>query len=546
MSHPRGRLLGLAALAAAVPVLQNVLFLALDFRSAEGLSPQGSAVWPYDSYNDMRWLLVYHDSWQEYALGLVVAIGLRGLLCAGLVSLAWPAEAPRPDRRRILRRNLGIAALTAVIVTPFAALAVAAGVVSLSWFVFAAVGPMLLLAPFLQRAAVNVHGWRGLPSAALVGWSLLDFVVITVAGAVVWRVPGWWTLLVAALAGAANGLLWNRSVRAALLPTRVHWPRVPVAPIVVVLALAIPLAAQVVTSRPAHQVRTFRPPLLDRPLPASVRYAVIVLGTHDSRYDGRPAADPAAETFSYAGQDAAGRPLPYGPQDTHRSLDSSAALLARQVDALHARTGRPVALLGESEGAMVGRTYLRDHPDSPVKALLMFSPLVRAARVYYPPEDAAAGWGIAPGWQLRGIFALVARVSGGGDSPDEPFIRSLLANAPFYRFQTMCPVPGVRMIAFLPTVSATELPPGPFTQIPVYEVPALHGGLLGQPDVTERAIDFLAGRDVQQRRSEYPTLQLLGAAWQAPALAVTINPVWRGQVTPGPPFSTARLCGQQR
>ncbi|MCZ7435302.1 hypothetical protein O7598_02740 [Micromonospora sp. WMMC241] len=96
MSHPRGRLLGLVALAAAVPVLQNVLFLMLDFQSAEGLSPQGSAVWPYDSYNDMRWLLVYHNTWQAYAVGLVAAIVLRGLLSAALVSLAWPAESPRP------------------------------------------------------------------------------------------------------------------------------------------------------------------------------------------------------------------------------------------------------------------------------------------------------------------------------------------------------------------------------------------------------------------------------------------------------------------
>lgn len=545
MSHPRGRLLGLVALAAAVPVLQIALFLILGFRSAEGLSPQGSAVWPYDSYNDMRWLLVYHDTWQAYMVGLVVAIGLRGLLSAALVSLAWPADSPRPSRRRILRRNLGIAALTAVIVTPFAALAVAAGVVSLSWFVFAAVGPMLLLAPFLQRAAIGRGWWRGLPSAALVGWSLLDFVVITVAGAVVWRVPGWWwTLIVAAVAGAVNGLLWNRSVRAAVRPARVRWARVPVAPFVVALALAIPLTAQAVTSSPSYQVGAFRPLLLDRRLPPSVRYAVIVLGPHNSRYDGRPAADPAVETFSYVGPDAAGRPLPYRPRDTHRSLGSSSALLDRQVRALHDRTGRPVALLGESEGAMVGRTYLRDHPGSPVAALLMFSPLVRAARDYYPPEDATAGWGIAPGWQLRGIFALAARLSGGGDSADEPFIRSLVDDAPFYRYQTMCPVPGVRMIAFLPTVSATEQPPGPYTEIPVYEVPGLHGGLLGQQAITDRAIDFLSGRTPQSVRREYGTFQLLGAAWQVPSLAVTVNPVWRGHVSPGPAFSPSRLCAK--
>ncbi|MEV0157325.1 hypothetical protein AB0H57_26845 [Micromonospora sp. NPDC050686] len=543
--HQRGRFLGLLGLAAAFPTLQAVLFVAVNFMGAEGLSPQASAVWPYDSYNDMRWLLVYHNSWATYLGGLVLAVGLRGLLSGALVSLAWPGAVPHPGFRRILLRNLGVAAMTAAIVSPFAALAVAAGVVSLSWFVFASVGPMLLLAPFLQRAAVGPGWWRGLPSAALVGWSLLDFVVITFAGAIVWRVPGWWTVLIAAACGAVNGLLWNRSVRAAVHPARVRWRRVPVAPIAIVIALVTPLVMQGVTSGGARQRNNFRPPVLTARLPPSVPYAVIVLGGHNSAYDGVPAVDPAVQQFSYAGLDDAGQPRPYDTLNTHQSLESSADLLSRQVDALHARTRRPVALLGESEGAMVARTYLRNRPNTPVRALLMFSPLVRAARVYYPPPDADRGWGLAAGWQLRGIFAAVNLVTGGADSPDEPFIRSLQDEGPFYRFEAMCTIPNVRAIAFLPTVTAAELPPGPFANIPVFEVPSLHGGLLSRDVVNDRLVDFLAGEHINAPRREYSLYQLVGAAWQAPGLAPAINPVWRGKVSPGPPFTPQRLCQKQ-
>ncbi|MBY8873976.1 hypothetical protein K7640_19290 [Micromonospora sp. PLK6-60] len=541
--HRRGSFLGLLVLAAAVPAVQNLLFVGMDYRGAEGLSPQGSAVWPYDSYNDMRWLLVYHNSWATYLGGLVLAIGVRGLLSGALVSLAWPGDVPRPGFRRVLLRNLGVAAMTAAIVSPFAALAVAAGVVSLSWFVFASVGPMLLLAPFLQRAGVGPGWWRGLPSAALVGWSLLDFVVITVTGALVWWVPGWWTVLFAAACGAVNGLLWNRTVHAAVHPTHVRWRRVPVAPIAIVVALVTPLVMQGVTAGGGRQRNNFRPPVLTERLPPSVPYAVVVLGGHNSAYDGVPAVDPAVQQFSYAGLDGAGRPLPYDTLATHRSLESSADLLARQVDRLHARTGRPVALLGESEGAMVARTYLRNRPDTPVRALLMFSPLVRAARTYYPPPDADRGWGLAAGWQLRGIFATVNLFTGGQSSPDEPFIRSLLEQGPFYRFETMCTIPNVRVIAFLPTVSAAELPPGPYANIPVFEVPSLHGGLLSRDVVNDRLVDYLAGADINAPRQEYPLYQLVGAAWQAPGLAVTINPAWRP--SPGPPFTQQRICQKQ-
>ncbi|BCJ62413.1 hypothetical protein [Micromonospora endophytica] len=540
---PSRRLLVLLAVAGAVPLVEAAILVRIGFVSPRALAPQATAVWPYDTYHDLRWVFVYHNSWLTFALGLLAAIALRGALSAILVRLAWPAEVPRPPLGELLRRNLGIAALTALIVAPFAAMSFAASAVALSWFVFVSLGPMIVIAPFLQRMSVGPGGWRGLPSAELFGWSLLDLVVLSVAGGLVWSAGSGWTPVVALGAGMVNGLLWNRTVRAALIPQHVRLARAPVTPIVVVLAMAAPLVVQILQAPPTGTTDTFDPPIFDRPLAASVPYAVILLAGHDSAYDGREAADPRVRRFSYAGIDADGRPLPYSSRSTRQSLTRSALLLAAQIDVLHRRTGRPIALIGESEGAMVARTYLRDRPGSPVQVLMMFSPLARPGRVYYPPPEANSGWGIGTGWLLRGLFGVINLVSASDHTPDEPFIRSLIDDAPFYRYRTMCPVPGVRVIAFLPTVTAVEAPPGPYTGIPVIEVPAFHASFLGRATVSNEMVDFLSGQNLERPRREYGVMQRLGSAWQAPPLTITLNPVWRERLPPGQgSFLQQRLC----
>ncbi|MEU1604081.1 hypothetical protein [Micromonospora matsumotoense] len=540
MRRPRPRLLALCALAAVPPAVEAVLLVHFGFVAAEGLSSQVTAVWPYDSYHDLRWLYVYHDSWPEFLVGLLLLIVFRGLLTTGLVALAWPAEAARPGLRWLLGRNLALSAVVTVLVSPWALISVAASVVALSWVLLASLLPMFLLAPFLQRAAVVGPWWRGLPSIALVGWSLLNFVVITVAGALCWSVPGWWTVPVAALAGVANGLLWERTVHVAVLTPRVRWARVPATPIAVLLALAVPLAIPPLVQIVPTGV-TIEQVVLGQRLPADVRHAVIVLAGHSSAYDGTPPVDANVERFSYRGLAGDGRPLPYQPGDTVRSLESGAALLETQVDRLHRRTGRPVALIGESEGAMLARTYLAQRPHAAVDTLVMFSPLINAGRAYYPPPGTPHGWGLVTGWQLRALFGVVDVFGGTGTGPDEPFIRSLLDNAPFYRNQLMCPVPGVRMVAFLPTTTATEAPPGDYTGIPVFQTPGVHGGLLGRSLVQDRLIHFLAGVPESRKRREYPLLQQLGAGWQAPPLAIRINPAWNDRRQPDPSF-TGRVC----
>ncbi|MFE9202946.1 hypothetical protein [Micromonospora sp. NPDC007230] len=522
-------------------MLEGGLLMALGLHAARGLAPQATAVWPYDSYHDLRWLLVYHDSWGTFLLGLVTVTVARGLLSAGLTALAWPAGAARPAWNWLVRRNLSVAVLAALVISPWAALSVAFSAVSLSWYLFASLVPMLVLAPFLARAGVAAGWWRGLPTIELFGWSSLNFLLLTLAGALISSVPGWWAVGVAALTGVANGLLWRRAVAAAVLPARVRLPRLPVAPIAIGLAVVGAVWAEALVGvAGGGRHGPWMPPILSDRLSDRVPYAIIVLSGHDSRWDGEPSADPRVERFSYRGLDAHGRPLPYPPEATHRSLDSSSALLAAQVDALHHRTGRPIALFGNSEGAMVARTYLERLPRGPVSAVVMFSPLVQAGRTYYPPPG-HEGWGVAAGWELRVLFWLANLPRPVKDHPDEPFVRSVLVDAPFYRNRILCPVPGVRMIAFLPTVSAAEAPPGEYSRIPVYQEPAFHGGLIGRRAVEDRVEAFLAGEPVAQPRREYALLQQLGAAWQAPPLVLALNPLWSA-TREGDPALTGRVC----
>ncbi|MET7967464.1 hypothetical protein [Micromonospora sp. NPDC005305] len=541
MEAVRNRTALLLALAVLPPVLQEAVLVGIGFHGARGLAPQVTAVWPYDSFHDLRWLLVYHDSWWNFGLGLVVLTVFRGLLSAGLTALAWPAGSARPTFGWLVRRNLEVAALALVIISPWAAISVAFAAVALSLYLFASLAPMLVLAPFLQRAGVVAHWWRGLPTIELLGWSVLNFVVLTVAGAVISSTSGWWGVPVAALAGLANGLLWQRTVSAAVQPARIRLARTPVAPVAIALTMAAAVGSQSLVGLATGPPAEWRPPLLTERLPDRVPHAVIAIAGHDSRWNGRQPADPRVERFSYRGLDGQRRPLPYTPEDTHQPLDSSAVLLAAQVDQLHRRTGRPVALLGFSEGAMVARTYLdRWAQPLPVEAVLLFSPLIQPGRAYYPPPG-YSGWGVAAGWELRGIFWLANLGRSVKSRPDEPFVRSVLVNAPFYRNRTLCPVAGVRMIAFLPTVSAAEAPPGEYSRIPVFQLPALHGGLIGQRLAQKRVVDFLAGGRVDEPRREYRLLQRLGAAWQAPPLALAVNPVWAAAREGDPAFS-GRIC----
>ncbi|MFI2665419.1 hypothetical protein [Micromonospora carbonacea] len=530
----------LLVLTGLFPTVEAVVLVAMGFVAAEGLAPQTGAVWPYDTYHDLRWMFVYHQSWPEFLTTFWLVMLARTGYHTLMVRLAWPDGMPMPSVPWMFRRGFVLVVVVTVVVSPWAVISVAASVVALSWVLFASLLPMFLIAPFMQRAAMVRVWWRGLPSIRLVGWSLLNLVALTLAGAAAWSVPSWWTVLVAAVAGVVNGLLWIRILRAALLAPPPRWARVPVTPFVVLVAFAVPVLIPLAVDAVPASLRAERV-LLDQPLPPEITQAVVVLAGYGSAYGGVRPDDPRVEWFSYRGLGPDGEPLPYGPTDTTISMAESVELLAAQVERLHRRTGRKVALVGESEGALVARTYLSRRPHPAVDALVMFSPLVGAGRAYYPPPGARRGWGLVTGWYLRALFEPVRLTGGPGKGPDEPFIRSLLDDAPFYRNRFMCPVPGVRMVAFLPYTTAAEAPPGDYTGIPVFQTVGVHGGLLDRTQVRDNLVAFLAGAPVQRTRPEYTLIQRLTAGWQAPPLDISANPAWADVREPDPAF-TGRVC----
>ena len=124
---------------------------------------------------------------------------------------------------------------------------------------------------------------------------------------------------------------------------------------------------------------------------------------------------------------------------------------------------------------------------------MLFSPLIRPSRVYYPPAGDSSGFGYVTGLELRGMLSLLRDSGSAPISPAEPFVRSIVANAPLYCNQMLCPTPGVRSIAFLDLAAAAVAPPGPLSGIPVIEQPGGHASLEGTAQDRANAIRFLQG-----------------------------------------------------
>lgn len=533
------RVLLLLVVAGLPPAVEAAVLVGTGFRPSLGLSVLATAPAPYGSLHDMLWLMVYHDSWPGFVLELAAAILLRGLLGTVAVALAWPVSVRRPPLGRLVGRNVAFAAVCAAIMSPWAAVAMAAVAIALSWFVFGELVPVLLFAPALQRGGICPGWWRGLPPVRLVALALLNFVVFTVTGTLVWRTPGWWAVLAAAGAGAVNGGLWWYLVRTAVrAPVRL--PRLPTVPIVA----ATVIAAMILIGggagfggsggRNHKSVPPPAAPAAASPAASALHHQVLYVAGYDSSYDGQPTPhSQVIAVFSYRGLDPAGNALPYPSDATHQAVQTSAALLAQQVDRLHQRSGKPVAVVGISEGALVTRKYLESWPHPNVDAAALISPVVRPGQVYYPPPSASRGWGLLAGWELRGVLAVIGMRHRTPISADEPFIRSVLADAPFFRNRMLCPVPGVRMMAFLPSADAATIPPGAFLGIPADNLPAFHGGLVGYPAELQRLVEFLNGTNFgRTERPYYSVTQVASGVWQAPVLALSTNPVWHAANQP--------------
>jgi pimeloyl-ACP methyl ester carboxylesterase len=368
----------------------------------------------------------------------------------------------------------------------------------------------------------------------VVALSVVNFAVLTAGGAVVAAATPSWRTVAATLVGGVNGLLWALAVPAAVLFPSVHWRRVPVTPIVAAIVVGLIFIVGGVTSAGQAKKTAADPPAIGGVEARAIRQPVIFISGYNSSYDGRSDPTPPIVRYSYRGLFPNGRPRPYTAQDTHQSLLTSSRRLANQVEQVHAATGQKVALLAVSEGSLVSQFYMEtvveNTKNHPVDAVVLLSPVLRGGRVYYPPRDRKVGWGLATGWELRGIFAVLGVRTGLPNSADQPLIRSLLEDAPLFRGkQVLCPVDGVRMIAFLPTLDGAAVPPSAAggAEIPTIHILDTHGALVDRPATRRRLVDFLnANRSSTEHRWDYTAAQYAGAAWQTPALKTSLNPVW--------------------
>jgi hypothetical protein len=523
-SHP-----GLLALCIALPVIEVGLLWGVGLTSALGIAPGITAPVPFATFHDLRWLMVYHNSWLTFGLEAVALLAFRSALTALLVWLAWPHGVARPTAAVLLRNATVFTLVSAVLLMPWVALLFGLAVMPVSWLFFTAIPPVLAVGLLIHHGAVRA-GWNA-PAARTTGWVALTFAVLTLSGAALSASPAGLRLPVAAAAGLFNAWAWNGIVNV-LAPRRVPRRAVPLVPIALVLMLAVVAVGAGLGFRASVGNGGSS---LSRAAYASGGRPVLLVSGLGGSWDGVPRrwlpGDLDERRFSYRGQDPSGRPLPYSALDTHGPLPELVRAMSAQVDAFHRQSGQKVAIVAESEGALVAKTYLAATPNAPVDELVMLSPLVQPARVWYPSAG-QQGWGLATGWELREIGGLFHDLSGSDLSVDMPVVRSLIDHGPAVRDLLACPLPDIRELALFPLADAVATPHPSQIGIRSEVVPAFHGGLLADDSVREAVSTYLEDGKVSPA-TVWPVvaqqiLRASAAAWQVPELPLTLNQGWSG------------------
>jgi hypothetical protein len=366
-------------------------------------------------------------------------------------------------------------------------------------------------------------------------------------------------LLVAALTGLVNARAWyGLAVLAARVQPRPHESlpakmlfSLPYAPIaaVMVLALVVGVARLLFTGTiqlpisPASNVAPAAavagagqgsgagsgPQAAPSPAAAvaATASAVLVVGGWGSSCcdaaDGLRAVLPGVPVrqFSYVGLNAQGQPVPSGASADDLPLPVLGDRIAAQVRALHATSGRSVAVVAESEGTLGVYAMLARDPGLPVSSVVLLSPIVSPGQLTYPPGPDGASVSEAA---LDELNHLVGGMSPYGPSGAQNLLSSVSEFGARY-FDDMVTAAGsggksIRWLAVVPLADAVTLPecglpPG------VIIVPAFHGGLLGDPSVLPMVSTFLSGRNVTvaddgQMREAAELITSAAAAWRMP------------------------------
>jgi hypothetical protein len=513
------------------PVAETAAIMILGPKGSAALGPQLTAPPPFDLFHDLRWISVYHNSWPLLAIELLAAIGFRSAYVAWMLQGAWPREHAPAMPAAALRAAPFYAAST-ILLLPWVAILFGMALTHLSYLFFVAVPPALAIVLVVHRGALAQAAgrwWRWQPSWFSLAWIVGSFAWLTAAGAIISVSPLPVALPVAAAAGLLNAkamITITASIAGADEGQHLEHPTlVPVALVttfVVVVGGAFVGFAAAVPQRGGFDQTVG--------IPASAGgHPVLVAAGFNSHWDPPPHLPlPSGFTawrYSYRGLGPGNELLSYGPTDTLQPLLVSARRMGEQVDALHRAYGEPVTIVAESEGALVARIYLlriyRPGSGDVDRAVLLDMPIGDSS-VYYPPPG-SQGWGVASGWGLRALAAVVRNLGPLKVSADAPVFRdiaecrSLMVDA----VHAQAPA-GVDLVTVQALADAVDAIGG--LEVPAsrrYVVASAHGGLIAQRSVQSLIYDSLSGRLGQQSSTSLTAVRVISAVaspWQAPGL----------------------------
>jgi hypothetical protein len=523
--HNHGRLVLLAVL---LPTIEVAILIVTRLDATLPLATQVSAPAPFGAFHDLRWLLVYHQSWLGFATEAIAAIVFRATIAAAMVRAAWPIDDEcKPPFRQAFRHQLAFTVAAYILLLPSAALLFALAVAPVSWLFFAGLPAAVAIALVIHHGAVTPRWWCRSPSLRSVGWIALTFLILTLDGAALVAAPRVLWIPIAAAGGLFNAWAWLGFVR-----SLVRKPPLTTRPVALVgfAALAGGAICGVVIGMAGHgQTSRFRD--VAHNLRPSGR-PVLVLTGFNSQWDGSPSSNmmPGFDThrFSYRGVDAGDQPLPYDNVDTHRSLGALVAEMTGQVDILHRATGQSIDVVAESEGSVVAQAYAATAEHPPVHRMVLLSPIVEPGRVRFP-KPSVQGWGLGSGWALRGVAMAVRGVSATDLAPDSAFMHSLMVDGPALRDLLGCRPDGIDELVLFPLADAVSGPGAHAVALNDSVIPAFHGGLLGEQTAQQAvALGLHDGRlpSLAIWTAADRFISAASAGWQAPALSTVIG--WSG------------------
>jgi hypothetical protein len=546
---------GLIALAVGGAVGEACVLTVLA-PAARPLAPQVTALPPLGVFHDLRWLFGYDRAWTDFALAYAGLVLARAAVSTALIRLAWPRRLPRPGWAATFGSCMIFTVLASVLLSPVVTLLFGVSLLPFSWPYLAALPAMLLIAIPLSHGGVSGAWWRTLPPPRAVGWLLASFIVLSAAAAAIGSLPTAGAVAVAGLVGLVNARAWyglagalTRDGATNHLPwVRAwasvwrhlpHWPA-PVSPLAAATALALiigmtRLLFSVVGTTPlpggpgglptrAALAATAATP--GARAPAGLTDAVLVIPGFGSSCcypsASRALIGPSAlvRPFSYAGLDAQGRPLPYGLDATNLSLPVLGDRIAQQVSQLHKETGRPVDIVAESEGTLGVYAMLAQHPDLPVRSVVLLSPIVDPGQDGQA-ETVSTSDDPVSGEALNALVRMAGSLSPFGESGAGQLIDSVRADGAAFAAEAARNGQRIRWLAVVPLADAVTLP---VCDLPdnVVVVPAMHGSLLGDPAIDRMAHRFLSDEQVTgppDMRDTAEVIAAAAAAWRMPSTA---------------------------